>query len=386
MMNKIDREKVVEAVFDKIDSLKNVSEAERTSLEIYQKAYQKAKNNPPKDIIGKLDNYTDIGIPLENKWEFSFGKTFETRKEMRNWARQILEGEAIAGVDGSQAPADKIISIPIALVRAVGFVNKHDSDYRRLEKYRCLTSEDSHFESTDYLRLNNLEINYARFDLENEIALKSLQENPSLILIDNTFILSYLLFTKTGEYFKLHLDSLLQLLNQVEGKSMIAGVVDPSQSKEISTTLSNAYEIKENPVHDSSLLYQNLDLFDRSCVYRSKRKVLSRYQTTYKGNKIDYSDGIGFFYLRTHSHRPMKIEFPLWIHEEGLVDELADLIRGSCVIGEGYPYELSKAHEHVIISKKEKEKFYEIVQKIAQREGIDYSISQKEFKKRRPVR
>lgn len=370
----------------KIDDLHEIGEREEDSLESYREAYEKAKEDSPEELMDKVDEYEGIGIPLENRWEFEFGKKFGTRKDMRNWAHNVLEGEAITGVDGSQAPADKIISLPIALVRAVGFLNRHNGDYEKLEKYRCLTSEDAYLESSDYLRLNSLEVNYSRFSLENEVALNSLEEDPSLILIDNTFILSYLLTSSTAEYLDLHLDSLLDLLERTKGRSMVAGVVDPSQSKELSNSLSKAYGLRKNPVHDSSLLFKYLDLFDRSCVYRSKRGVLRRYEKEQGGERVDYRNEIGFFYLKTHSHKPMRVEFPLWVHRKGLVEKLANLIRASCVVGEGYPYELSKAHEYVVISKNEKEKFYEIVQKIAEGKGLDYSLSQKEFKKRRPVR
>ncbi|KXB08697.1 hypothetical protein AKJ56_00610 [candidate division MSBL1 archaeon SCGC-AAA382N08] len=387
-MNEINRKMVVEAVSDKINNLREISEKERTLLEVYGEKYEKAREKNPEEIMEEIESYENIGIPLEEKWQTEFEKKFETNKEMRNWAYEILKGETVTGVDGSQAPADKVISLPIALVRAFGFVNKHNGEYERLEEYRCLTSEENQVKSDDvYSRLNSLDVNFARFDLENKIAMESLQKSSSLVLIDNTFILSYLLSGEISEYFNLHLKSLLKLLEKLEKNTMISGVVDPSQSSEISTMLSKAFDVKKTPVEDSALLYNYLDIFDRTCVYRSKRRILKRYKVNFGGSKtFDYSNEIGFFYIRTHSYRPLRVEFPLWIHREGLVDKLANLIRASCIIGEGYPYELSKAHEYVTISGSEKEKFYEIVQKIADEEGIHYSISRKAFQKRRPIR
>jgi len=385
-MAEIDRRMVLEAVADKIETLKDIGRRERVSLDAYREAYESARERSPQAVMESVDGTVGGCVPLEDEWEFDFGRSFDTRRDMRDWAGSVLKGEPISGVDGSQAPAGKVLSLPMALVRAVAFLNGHDGGYERLERYRVLTPEDASLESPDYYRLNNLEVNFTRFDLENEVALESLREGTSLVLIDNTFILSYLMTGGISEYFELHLKSLLNLLARTEGKSMVAGVVDPSQSKEISDMLSDVYGIEKDRVNDSALVHGYLGRFDRTCVYRSRRRVLRRYGSELEGREVDYRNEIGFFYLKAHSYRPMRVEFPLWIWREGLVDKLADLIRASCVLGEGYPYELSKAHEHVTISMSDRERFYEIVQGVAEREGIDYSISQKEIKKRRPVR
>lgn len=385
-MNKLSSEMVAKAVLDEVEDLEKITEREMDSLKSYREAYEKARSNPPREFGEKLAPDQGKAVPLESQWEVKFEENFDTREEMRRWAYETLLEKPITGVDGSQAPADKVISLPVALVRACAFVNKHSNDFEKIERYRCLTPKSITVGDDDYTRLNSLEINLTRFEMENNVAVASQEQDPSLILMDNTFILSYLLATRSDDFLDLHLNSLLKLFKSTEKGTMLAGIIDPSLAKDLSSSISEVYNLGQPEVSDVKLMNENLGIFDRTCAYRAKRNVLRKYNRKIEGEKVDYREEIGFFYMKTHSHQPIRVEFPLWIQREKKIDELADLIRASCIIGEGYPYELSRAHEFVRIARNEKERFYEILQKVAENKGLDYSISQKEFKKRRPVR
>lgn len=385
-MSKISSEMVAKAVLNEVEDLEEITEREMDSLESYKGAFEKARANPPKEFGEKLPPDRGKAVPLGSQWEVNFEKDFDTREEMRRWAYETLLEKPITGVDGSQAPADKVISLPVALVRACAFVNKHSQNFEKIERYRCLTPKSISVGEEDYMRLNSLEINLARFEMENEVALASQEEDPSLILMDNTFILSYLLATRSDDFLDLHLDSLLKLFKSTENNTMLAGIIDPSLAKDVSNSISDVYNLDQREVSDVNLVDEYLGIFDRTCTYRAKRNVLRKYNREVEGEEVDYRGEIGFFYMKTYSQQPTRVEFPLWIQREEKTDELADLVRASCILGEGYPYELSRAHEFVRLARKEKERFYEIVQKVAENRGLDYSISQKEFKKRRPVR
>jgi NurA domain len=77
------------------------------------------------------------------------------------------------------------------------------------------------------------------------------------------------------------------------------------------------------------------------------------------------------------------LEIPLWIQEQGLLDEVIDLIRAEVIVGNGYPYVLESADAAAVITSRDRDAFYAIFQKFAEEQSLQLKISQKAVSKNR---
>jgi hypothetical protein len=93
---------------------------------------------------------------------------------------------------------------------------------------------------------------------------------------------------------------------------------------------------------------------------------------------------IGFVYLKTGSQAPpARLEIPMWIHRQGLLDQVLDVVRAEVVVGNGYPYAIEAADAAAVISTRDREAFYALFQQFAERQGIKLHVSQKATSKAR---
>lgn len=72
---------------------------------------------------------------------------------------------------------------------------------------------------------------------------------------------------------------------------------------------------------------------------------------------------VAFTYLRLNQNRtPARIELPTWLLEEGRAEEIINLVRAECVVGVGYPYAIETADALAVISFRDRQRFYNLVQ------------------------
>ncbi|MFM8392960.1 MAG: NurA domain-containing protein, partial [Acidobacteriota bacterium] len=68
---------------------------------------------------------------------------------------------------------------------------------------------------------------------------------------------------------------------------------------------------------------------------------------------------------------------------EGLLDQVIDLIRAEVIVGNGYPYALQSADAAVAISSRDRDHFYAIVSRFAAQQGHGHWASAKSVSKTR---
>jgi hypothetical protein len=118
---------------------------------------------------------------------------------------------------------------------------------------------------------------------------------------------------------------------------------------------------------------------DRSCFCYSKRRGLESFF-----DKATSRPTVGFVYLATASESiPARLDVPSWVYEEGLLNEIVDIVRAECVIGLGYPYPLEAADQTAVIEGRDREMFFRSLQTFAVREDFGFSVSRKDVSKRR---
>ena len=91
---------------------------------------------------------------------------------------------------------------------------------------------------------------------------------------------------------------------------------------------------------------------------------------------------VAFTYVRLSADRyPARVEMPLWMAEDDYVPAIIDLVRAECVVGGGYPYAVETADAVAVISYKDQQRFYALLQQFAEQEGIALTLARKAMSK-----
>ncbi len=132
---------------------------------------------------------------------------------------------------------------------------------------------------------------------------------------------------------------------------------------------------------DRKIFEQILEPGERSAIFESASHIQREY---------DREDRICYFYLRVISRSGSseigRVEFPQWVAEDSrFVNLVHSVVLSECEKGDGYPMILSEAHEQAVIRARERELFYQLVERKMMDSGIVYEGSRKAASKRRPI-
>ncbi len=161
----------------------------------------------------------------------------------------------------------------------------------------------------------------------------------------------------------------------------LVGYIDTSYARDIVTmlgTLQDAALPEIAGIHDALLWMGAMDWGDRTPAFISARDDLQRmgYQ--------EQRDDVAFVYLQTSLDRqPARLEFPRWILEAGVLNEVVDVVRAEAIIGNGYPYCVEAADAVAVISNRDRAEFYATFQQFAEKEGFTFGFSSKALSKDR---
>jgi len=155
----------------------------------------------------------------------------------------------------------------------------------------------------------------------------------------------------------------------------LIGYVDTSYADDLIKMLSHLHGLNlSTRVSDAGLLRPAMKWGDRTQIYICARDdaVLEKYY-----------DRVCFAYLKTTGDNPpARIEFPRWIYEAGLHEQVLDTVRAECVVGTGYPYCLETADALAVLTLEDQQRFYRLFQEFAEREGLQLRFSRKSQSKR----
>lgn len=130
-----------------------------------------------------------------------------------------------------------------------------------------------------------------------------------------------------------------------------------------------------NDLNDAQIIERFLPAGARSTVFYLINKLPMQTSET----------DIGFFYLNT-GREIARIEAPRYVLEnKEMLEYLHGVLLQQIRLGLGYPAVLSQAHEYAVITGKEREQVYKLLQKQMIRNGVEIKLSQKQLRKRRPL-
>ena len=394
------REKIYAQLQAKRDGFRNFNVSAQEEAEAYTKALLDFARLSSVEILEKIDGIETPGaLPtseLDSSQNLSlrFPQTFKNHEEARQWAHEALLHHTIFAADGSQILPVKDFSIPVAAIQVAWFLNGHtpDGNYEKSATFEVLAPEELKIEYNGDRNISEQAVNLKRFELEiatlcglMERLSKQKPEKLPLALFDSSLVISFA-DRLQGEQRDHYVALVLRLLRcSKETGVPLIGYVDTSYSKDLTHLLENCFSLPEsNKIHDAQLVNHLLQWGDRTPLFVCARGSADKKQAGVLELFQEYERGIGFTYLKTHSAAPpARLEIPLWIQEQGLLNEVIDLIRAEVVVGNGYPYVLESADAAAVITARDRDAFYAIFQKFAEEQSLELKISQKAVSKNR---
>ncbi|MFN7931625.1 MAG: DNA double-strand break repair nuclease NurA [Blastocatellia bacterium] len=394
------RDKIFAQLEAKQAGFRDYNDDARHEAAVYAEALQQLAGLSSREILRRVVTIATPGaLPTEEfdatpQLRVRFPHEFHNHENARQWAYQALLQHTTLAADGSQILPVKEFSIPVAAVQVAWFINQHThaGSYQKDVDFQVLAPQELMIEYNGERNISEQAVNLRRFELEintlcrvmQQIAADAAQmEKRPLALFDSSLVISFvdrLQQEQRTQYTNL----VLQLLRcSEETRVPLIGYVDTSYARDLTHLLENCFSLRESEqIHDAQLVNGLLQWGDRTPLFVCARGSADKKQQGVLEGFAEYRRGIGFTYLKTHSTLPpARLEIPLWIAEQGWLDEVIDLVRAETIVGNGYPYVLETADAAAVISARDRDAFYAIFQKFAEQQRIDLRISQKAVSK-----
>ncbi len=382
----------------------NYAREQAGDLHLYLGALRRVEKLGGAAIREKLADAKNVGaIPADElerqqSFTFSFDENWSNHEQARRWATQILENRTTFAADGSQLYAEKETSLPIGAIQIGWFENPHNAEIGYEKNARFFVLSPEKLLAQDEPVVPETKVGQYRFEAEIDKAKEFLEkksgwqqrgERMPLAFYDGTLLLSTP-HPDSGVQ-ETFTNKLVELVRFSKATQVpIIGYVDRSYARDLLTMLGNFGAKTENgkkSLHDATILNAANENFapvlgswgDRTCFCFADRRGLSAFIEPETGKSL-----VGFTYLQTTAESaPARIDVPAWIYEQGLLDEILNVIRAECVIGLGYPYALETADQTALITVRDREVFLRALQDFAKTNNLNFSVSRKNASKGR---
>ena len=330
-----------------------------------------------------------------------FGATFAHHGEARAWAERLRDVTTVA-VDGSQLLPWRDASVPVALVQAGIFENPHRPPMPYLKDVvtEVLSPEellggadDGDARTGEVYGYSEQIVHLRRFELETRVLAERMRRYAEaagsmtaprrvVAFSDGSLILSFAL-KLPPLYRDRYVGAMRALLRASEEYRVpLVGYIDTSFAHDLVTLLrgvaSDAPLPEPRGVHDALLWQGRLGWGDRTPAFISARDDLARM------GYDDQQNAVAFTYFQAALDRPpARLEFPRWVLEAGLLDEVMEVVSAETIAGNGYPYCLEAADAVAVITVADRAQFYALFQDFAAREGLTFTFSKKALSKSR---
>lgn len=352
----------------------------------------------------ELDKAEKLCLPFEPVWA--------NHQEARYWAKRTLMNRPVLAVDGSQITPDADLATPVGAVQIGWFINAHNEqgDYIKDLDFEVFLPQDlvDKNNGSQELDFANRRVNQERFVRECEKFCELMaqykdapDEQKPLCFFDGSFIVSFAGQLKP-ELAAPYLGAVTKLLDcSKRYRVPIVGFVDGPHSRDIAklievTLTLSGYRMDGSEVsgqsaetrsdtgpvaseqeaasiypaissHDAELLAPRLPSNQwgvRSPLFVCAREdALSKTDVQKGEERAAFYKTVAFTYLRLNQNRnPARIELPTWIVDEGRAEEIINLVRAECIVGVGYPYAIETADALAVISYRDRQRFYSLVQ------------------------
>lgn len=328
------------------------------------------------------------------------------------WTEEVLRDQFVSSVDGSQIYPEGHLRFNCALVN-MGSARFHYGDpveYLGVSKPHLLVGDDLLVTQGSFQRLISKEdLDRTRLEMEVKHAseiLESAKPKESFLFMDGPLIYSFL--DPRSDISKRRIVGLLMQLLELcdQRKIFVSGYLAASRAADWVNSLRYAVLCDRIPtacenciseckgmrnvacysligLTDSSLFNALLSPGERSSIFMVQRKILD----FYKSSSVNYREKIAAFYVKLDRNEVARIEIPYfdWMTEDD-VERIHKITLAQMILGFGYPYVLTRAHEKAVITGPEKDGFYDLLDRfLAGRFGSDLRESSKRRLKRESI-
>jgi hypothetical protein len=387
----LDRQKVIVALEEKRPHFEGYAGDLRNQRGAISTRLAKLQEYDYHSLSNLLDTFGDSakGALPTPEWDkaknlcLPFGEQWENHEDARAWARDILTGRPVAAVDGSQIPPSKDFNIPVGAIQVGWFINPHEVgvSYVKDVSFTVLSPnelDDDLDQVSDDRAMPSWRVTQERFIGECEQICKIMadyagapQRSKPLCFFDGSLIVSFAIQLREGRA-QPYLAAVRKLVDASrETRVPVVAFVDRSFSHDFVTLVDTVSATRSGndklTISDAGLLDTYLPNWgDRSPLFYCDREDNLRREYDPKL----YND-VAFTYLRlTRDHVPARVEMPHWIVEEGMAEDVLDLVRAECVVGGGYPYAAETADALAVISHADRERFYSLFEQFANQSGL----------------
>lgn len=312
---------------------------------------------PPRSGARPLESVPDgFFIRMEEKWA--------DRRECLEWASGVLEGTSVLSVDGGQVYPDTDRSVPVGVVQAGWALSRGGRELdtgSSLEVLGPVRFGDLRFHGQSVRNLTDS----VRFRSECSTAVRLLgQKGVSHIIMDYPLLVPNLLGYRES-FRNNYLDSVIGLLRASRARSCgLCGFTDRSVASDLVKMVMHASRVLDGAealpppgfLTDARLLHGRAPWGSRTPVMLLDRgdsmvpdgpSSLDLYE--------EFSDGLCFIYLCCGRDHFSRVEFPRYVHDEGLLDGLVSVILAQTAIMGDHPDILIRAHRAASITRGEEE-------------------------------
>jgi hypothetical protein len=328
-----------------------------------------------------FNNGTTV-LEFENRWT--------SHEEARSWAVSVLQNRVTFAVDGSQYVPSREVSVPVAAIQIGLFENPHTQagQYRKEVEFKIVTpseilatQDESESEAVIAFKRFSSELHALGEFLSRQAGWASRGERMPVAFFDGSLLVSY--STQRTRLQQKYISEVLRVIDLSQKTQVpVVGFIDRSYARDVIKML----QIVSNEVSPTSTLY-DAQLFGTGL---NGEGFLQNWgdRTTFfgclrEGFRDDFCDSdkeplVGFIYLQTTSDGdPARLDIPCWIQRSGMLDELADVVRAECVVGNGYPYSIETADAVAVISAQDRSRFLRAVQSFSEARNLDFRLSRK---------
>lgn len=394
--------KIVEQLREKWPQFIAFDSSSRDEARDYKDALGKLMEMDCDRLLSQLSNELTPGAFPTPEFDPSgnlcrhFPHQFSNHQEARAWACEALLDHTTFAVDGSQIRHDPDFNIPVAAVQVAWFENHHtrEGHYAKDLTFEVLAPEELFIEFNGDQVFSEQRVNARRFELEIETLcnlMKRLAKERGkftrlpVALFDSSLVISFA-DRLMDEMRSRHIAAMLKLLRCSEQTGIpVVGYVDSTDARDLTRMLSHCFKLNETGrMNDAQLVNELLRWGGRTSIFICARGGADRKRTGVLDDFEEYRRGIGFVYLKTNSLTPpARLEIPLWVYQQGLLEEVVDIVRAEVIVGNGYPYVIEAADAAAAITSRDREAFYAVFLRFADEQGIGMRFSQKAMSKLR---
>ena len=296
---------------------------------------------------------------------YEFPHQWQDQQKESQWAFSIMSDRPTFAVNADQIYPVQHTNESTAYIQVGNIENPHDI-YPRYTKdvhAKILSGKDllPPKSSPSYLKHDMINWHRLRLMLERLVDYmekQALVKTKPICFFDGPLILSFIQYMHP-DHQKPYTELMRHLLQTSEETQVpLIGYIERSHATDLVAMASHLSDLwLSTSVSDSQVFKEcALNWGDRSRSHLCARrdKVMD-----------SYYDEVGFVYLRLGKYQPpARIEFPKWLIEAGILEEVLDIVRAECIIGEGFPKILAAAYALATITPEEDSLFNAILDEL----------------------